>query len=61
MRQILELNVQERWVRVQAGVIKDQLNAFLKPYGFFFAPDFVDSNRATIGGMVNTVLQVRVR
>lgn len=54
MRQILELNVQERWVRVQAGVIKDQLNAFLKPYGFFFAPDLSTSNRATIGGMINT-------
>lgn len=54
MRQILELNIQERWVRVQAGVIKDQLNAFLKPYGFFFAPDLSTSNRATIGGMINT-------
>lgn len=54
MRQILEINVEERWVRVQAGVIKDQLNAFLKPYGFFFAPDLSTSNRATIGGMVNT-------
>lgn len=54
MRQIIELNVQERWVKVQAGVIKDQLNAFLKPYGFFFAPDLSTSNRATIGGMVNT-------
>lgn len=54
MRQILELNVEERWVRVQAGVIKDQLNAFLKPYGFFFAPDLSTSNRATIGGMINT-------
>lgn len=54
MRQILELNVEQRWVRVQAGVIKDQLNAFLKPYGFFFAPDLSTSNRATIGGMINT-------
>ena len=54
MRQILELNVEGRWVRVQAGVIKDQLNAFLKPYGFFFAPDLSTSNRATIGGMINT-------
>ncbi|MAA94378.1 MULTISPECIES: D-2-hydroxyglutarate dehydrogenase YdiJ [unclassified Arsukibacterium] len=54
MRGILELNVEQRWVRVQAGVIKDQLNAFLKPYGFFFAPDLSTSNRATIGGMINT-------
>ncbi|MGI5310575.1 D-2-hydroxyglutarate dehydrogenase YdiJ [Rheinheimera sp. WS51] len=54
MRNILEINVEERWVKVQAGVIKDQLNAFLKPYGFFFAPDLSTSNRATIGGMINT-------
>ncbi len=54
MNSILEINVEQRWVRVQSGVIKDQLNAFLKPYGFFFAPDLSTSNRATIGGMVNT-------
>jgi FAD/FMN-containing dehydrogenase/Fe-S oxidoreductase len=54
MRHILEINLEQRWVRVEAGVIKDQLNAFLKPYGFFFAPDLSTSNRATIGGMVNT-------
>ncbi|MEH8020784.1 FAD-binding and (Fe-S)-binding domain-containing protein [Rheinheimera metallidurans] len=54
MRNILDINVEQRWVRVQAGVIKDQLNAFLKPYGFFFAPDLSTSNRATIGGMINT-------
>ncbi len=54
MRNILEINIEQRWVRVQAGVIKDQLNAFLKPYGFFFAPDLSTSNRATIGGMINT-------
>lgn len=54
MREILEINLDEKWVRVQAGVIKDQLNDFLKPYGFFFAPDLSTSNRATIGGMINT-------
>lgn len=54
MTAILELNVQERWVRVQAGVVKDQLNAFLKPHGLFFAPELSTSNRATIGGMINT-------
>lgn len=54
MRQILEFNPQQRWVKVQAGVIKDQLNAFLKPHGFFFAPDLSTSNRATIGGMIST-------
>ncbi|MFT6787106.1 MAG: FAD/FMN-containing dehydrogenase/Fe-S oxidoreductase [Pseudoalteromonas rhizosphaerae] len=54
MREILEINPEEGWVRVQTGVIKDQLNDFLRPYGFFFAPDLSTSNRATIGGMVNT-------
>lgn len=54
MNHILEINVEERWVRVQTGVVKDQLNAFLKPHGLFFAPELSTSNRATIGGMINT-------
>ncbi|MCP8899053.1 FAD-binding and (Fe-S)-binding domain-containing protein [Gilvimarinus xylanilyticus] len=54
MNQILEINESERWVRVQTGVVKDQLNAALKPYGLFFAPELSTSNRATIGGMINT-------
>ncbi|PPC76069.1 FAD-binding oxidoreductase [Pokkaliibacter plantistimulans] len=54
MNQIIEINAAERWVRVQAGVVKDQLNAALKPYGLFFAPELSTSNRATIGGMINT-------
>jgi FAD/FMN-containing dehydrogenase/Fe-S oxidoreductase len=54
MNSILEINAEERWVRVQSGVVKDQLNAALKPYGLFFAPELSTSNRATIGGMINT-------
>ncbi|HHW7568411.1 TPA: D-2-hydroxyglutarate dehydrogenase YdiJ [Mannheimia haemolytica] len=54
MNQILELNVEEQWVRVQAGVVKDQLNQFLKPHGLFFSPELSTSNRATLGGMINT-------
>ncbi|GGP23126.1 D-2-hydroxyglutarate dehydrogenase YdiJ [Silvimonas iriomotensis] len=54
MNRILEINPAERWVRVEAGVVKDQLNAALKPHGLFFAPELSTSNRATIGGMVNT-------
>lgn len=54
MNQILELNVAECWVRVQCGVVKDQLNAAIKPHGLFFAPELSTSNRATIGGMINT-------
>lgn len=54
MNRILEVNVEERWVRVQGGVVKDQLNAALKPHGLFFAPEVSSSSRATIGGMINT-------
>ena len=54
MSRIIEINPQEGWVRVEAGVIKDQLNQFLKPYGYFFAPELSTSNRATLGGMINT-------
>lgn len=49
---ILELNVEERWVRVQPGVIRDELNLFLKPYGLLFGPETSTANRAMIGGMV---------
>lgn len=54
MTGILELNVEESWVRVQAGLVKDKLNEALKPHGLFFSPELSTSNRATIGGMVNT-------
>ncbi|MEY4778178.1 MAG: hypothetical protein RIS13_926, partial [Bacteroidota bacterium] len=50
--QILELNKEEGWVRVQPGVIRDELNLFLKPYGLFFGPETSTANRAMIGGMV---------
>lgn len=49
---ILEINQEERWVRVQPGVIRDELNLFLKPYGFYFGPETSTANRAMIGGMV---------
>ncbi|WP_110651144.1 FAD-binding and (Fe-S)-binding domain-containing protein [Salinicola peritrichatus] len=54
MNRILEVDVENRRVRVQAGVVKDQLNAALKPHGLFFAPELSTSNRATIGGMIST-------
>ncbi|MBB6502718.1 FAD-binding and (Fe-S)-binding domain-containing protein [Pedobacter cryoconitis] len=50
--QILELNKEERWVRVQPGVVRDELNQYLKPYGLFFGPETSTANRAMIGGMV---------
>ena len=49
---ILELNVAEGWVRVQPGVIRDELNGFLAPHGLFFGPETSTANRAMIGGMV---------
>lgn len=49
---ILEINPEERWVRVQPGVIRDELNQFLKPYGLYFGPETSTANRAMIGGMV---------
>ncbi|SUW64292.1 sn-glycerol-3-phosphate dehydrogenase subunit C [Buttiauxella agrestis] len=54
MNRIIEINPEQGWVRVEAGVIKDQLNQYLKPYGYFFAPELSTSNRATLGGMINT-------
>ena len=52
MNQILELNTDERWVRVEPGVVLDELNAFLKPHGLQFGPDVATSSRANIGGMI---------
>jgi FAD/FMN-containing dehydrogenase/Fe-S oxidoreductase len=51
-RQIFDLNLDKRTVRVGAGVVLDQLNAYLKPHGFCFGPDVATSSRATLGGMV---------
>jgi FAD/FMN-containing dehydrogenase/Fe-S oxidoreductase len=52
LNQILELNTSERWVRVQPGVVRDELNLFLKSHGLFFGPETSTANRAMIGGMV---------
>ncbi len=48
---ILELNVEEKYVWVQPGVVLDHLNAYLKPHGLWFPVDVSTSSRATIGGM----------
>ena len=50
--QILEFNPEERWVKVQPGVVRDELNMFLKMHGLFFGPETSTANRAMIGGMV---------
>src|SRR5213593_3773198 len=51
-RQITELDIEKRSVRVGAGLVLDQLNDFLKPHGFCFGPDVATSSRATLGGMI---------
>ena len=52
MTQILELDEKKKQVRVQPGVIRDELNEFLAPYGLYFGPNTSTSNRCMIGGMV---------
>ena len=49
---VLEVNVGERWARVEPGVVLDELNAELRPHGLRFAPDISTASRATIGGMM---------
>lgn len=52
MNQIVRVNKEEKWVIVQPGVIRDELNTFLKSYGLFFGPNTSTANRCNIGGMV---------
>ncbi len=52
MNKILEINKEERWARVQPGVVLDELNLKLKEYGLFFGPETSTSNRCNLGGMV---------
>ena len=50
--QILEVNAEQSWVRVQPGVIRDDLNQYLSQFGLYFGPETSTANRAMIGGMV---------
>jgi FAD/FMN-containing dehydrogenase/Fe-S oxidoreductase len=49
---LLEVNAEERWARVEPGIVLDELNAQLAPLGLRFAPDISTASRATIGGMI---------
>ncbi|HET8828907.1 MAG TPA: FAD-linked oxidase C-terminal domain-containing protein [Pelobium sp.] len=49
---IIEVNTEEKWVKVQPGVIRDDLNSYLKSSGLMFGPETSTANRAMIGGMV---------
>jgi len=50
--QVLEVNAEEKWVRVQPGIVRDDLNNYLAPYGLMFGPETATANRAMIGGMI---------
>ena len=52
MTRILEINPDEKWVRVEPGVVLDELNSELKHFGLHFSPETSTSNRCLIGGMV---------
>ena len=52
LNRILEINADERWARVEPGVVLDELNAALRPHQLRFAPDVSSASRATIGGMM---------
>ncbi len=53
MTSILEFNADERWIRVQPGVILDEINKYVKPIGLQFGPDPSSASRATVGGSVS--------
>ncbi len=52
LNQILEVNREENWAKVQPGVVLDQLNAHLSQYQLYFGPDVATSSRANLGGMI---------
>ena len=52
MHRVLEVNPEERWARVQPGVVQDEINAHVRALGLLFGPDTSTSSRATLGGML---------
>lgn len=52
LNRILEFNPEERWIRVEPGVILDELNQFTASKGLFFGPETSTSSRCMIGGMI---------
>jgi FAD/FMN-containing dehydrogenase/Fe-S oxidoreductase len=52
MNKVLEINADESWVRVQPGVVLEELNKKLAGYGLFFGPETSTANRCTMGGML---------
>ncbi len=52
MNGVLELDVEARRVRVQPGLVRDELNAAVAEHGLHFAPDPATASRANVGGMI---------
>ncbi len=52
LNRVLEVNREERWARVEPGLVQDELNHHVRPLGLLFGPDTSTSNRATLGGMI---------
>ncbi len=52
MNTILEVNEKNKWVKLEPGVVLDELNHYLADYGLFFGPETSTSNRCMLGGMV---------
>jgi len=52
LNRLLEVNVEQRWARVEPGVVLDDLNAALAKDKLRFAPDISSASRATVGGMI---------
>ncbi|OFX31596.1 MAG: FAD-binding protein [Bacteroidetes bacterium GWA2_32_17] len=52
LTKVLEINEKEKWVRIEPGVVLDELNKFLAPKGLFFGPETSTSSRCMLGGMV---------
>ena len=51
MNNILEINPEKQWIRIQPGVVLDELNLFLADYGLFFGPETSTSTHCNLGGM----------
>ncbi len=52
MNRLLETNAEERWARVEPGLVRDELNSMVARHGLHFAPDPATSSRANVGGMI---------
>jgi FAD/FMN-containing dehydrogenase/Fe-S oxidoreductase len=52
MNRILEINKEDKWVRIEPGVVLDELNMELQKHGLFFGPETSTSNRCNLGGML---------